>query len=272
MHLEQKRRSSMAGLRIHSVLVTGANRGIGLGLVQHFLGMPTPPQWVFAACRAPTEQRAQELQRLASRHRNLVIIPLEVTDPASIKAAAAQVGERLGGSGLTLLINNAGMAILNTLDKETLEDMTHVYTTNTIGPLLMGQAFLPLLKKAVQGSPGSLLSCSRAAIVNMSSSGGSIEEVTLFDMAQIVSYRCSKAALNMLTKCQSLRYKEDGVLCVALHPGWVQTDLGNIEDTGSLKPTLTVDESVRGMLKVLSSLSEKDTGTFLSWEGKVIPW
>ncbi|XP_061301286.1 retinol dehydrogenase 5-like [Pezoporus flaviventris] len=101
--------------------------------------MPTPPQWVFAACRAPTEQRAQELQRLASRHRNLVIIPLEVTDPASIEAAAAQVGERLGGSGLTLLINNAGMAILNTLDKETLEDMTHVYTTNTIGPLLMGQ-------------------------------------------------------------------------------------------------------------------------------------
>uniref|UniRef100_A0A8V5GNU0 Uncharacterized protein n=1 Tax=Melopsittacus undulatus TaxID=13146 RepID=A0A8V5GNU0_MELUD len=129
----------MAGLRIHSVLVTGANRGIGLGLVQHFLGMPTPPQWVFAACRAPTGQRAQELQRLASKHRNLVIIPLEVTDPASIKAAAAQVGEHLGGSGLTLLINNAGMVILNALDNETMEDMTRVYTTNTIGPLLMGQ-------------------------------------------------------------------------------------------------------------------------------------
>ncbi|XP_057269853.1 LOW QUALITY PROTEIN: C-factor-like [Pezoporus wallicus] len=189
--------------------------------------MPTPPQWVFAACRAPTEQRAQELQRLASRHRNLVIIPLEVTDPASIKAAAAQVGERLGDSGLTLLINNAGMAILNTLDKETLEDMTHVYTTNTIGPLLMGQGFLPLLKKAAQDSPGSLLSCSKAAIINMSSHGVSISFPAGWDLMQIVSYRCSKAALNMLTKFQSLMYKEDGVLCAALHPGWVQTDLGS---------------------------------------------
>ncbi|KAM9508082.1 C-signal-like [Guaruba guarouba] len=262
----------MAGLRIHSVLVTGANRGIGLGLVQHFLGMPNPPQWVFASCRAPTGQRAQELQHLASKHRNLVIIPLEVTDPASIKAAAARVGEHLGGSGLTLLINNAGIVTLNALDDETLEDMTRVYTTNTIGPLLMGQAFLPLLKKAAQGSPGSALSCSKAAIINMSSSGGSIVEVTLFDMAQAVSYRCSKAALNMLTKCQSLRYKEDGVLCVALHPGWVQTDMGNMESAGPHEPPLTVDESVRGMLQVLSSLSEKDTGTFLSWEGKVIPW
>ncbi|XP_065517929.1 C-signal-like [Lathamus discolor] len=262
----------MAGLRVPSVLVTGANRGIGLGLVQHFLGMPTPPQWVFAACRSPTGQRAQELQRLASKHRNVVVIPLDVTDPASIKAAAAQVGERLGGSGLTLLINNAGMVILNALEDETLEAMTRVYTTNTIGPLLMGQAFLPLLKKAAQGSPGSAMSCSRAAIINMSSYAGSIGDIAFFDMAQIVSYRCSKAALNMLTKCQSLRYKEDGVLCVALHPGWVQTDMGNMEDTGPQKPPLTVDESVRGMLKVLSSLSEKDTGTFLSWEGKVVPW
>ncbi|KAM4639521.1 LOW QUALITY PROTEIN: C-signal-like [Amazona ochrocephala] len=258
----------MAGLRIHSVLVTGANRGIGLGLVQHFLGMPNP-QWVFASCRAPTGQRAQELQHLTSKHRNLVIVPLEVTDPASIKAAAARVGEHLGASGLTLLINNAGMLILNALDDETLEDMTQVYTTNTIGPLLMGQAFLPLLKKAAQGSPGSALSCSRAAIINLSSSGGSIVKVTLFDTTQLVSYRCSKAALNMLTKCQSLRYKEDSVLCVALHPGWVQTDMGG---AGPHKPPLTVDESVRGMLKVLSSLSEKDTGTLLNWEGKVIPW
>ncbi|KAM8985226.1 C-signal-like [Ara ararauna] len=259
----------MAGLRIHSVLVTGANRGIGLGLVQHLLGMPTTPQWVFASCRAPTGPRAQELQHLASKHRNLVILPLEVTDPASIKAAAAQVGEHLGGSGLTLLINNAGMVTLNALDDETLEDMTRVYTTNTIGPLLMGQAFLPLLKKAAQGSPDSPLSCSKAAIINMSSHGGCISSPAGWDLMQIAAYRCSKAALNMLTKCQSLRYKEDGVLCVALHPGWVQTDMGS---AAGHMPPVTVDESVQGMLKVISSLSEKDTGTFLDWEGNVIPW
>ncbi|KAM6353114.1 C-signal-like [Alca torda] len=259
----------MAGLRVRSVLVTGANRGIGLGLVRHFLEVLEPPQWVFAGCRDPKGQRAQELQNLASKHPNLVIVPLEVTDPASIKAAAARVGEQLGGSGLNLLISNAGIAKLSLLDSETLENMTQVYTTNTVGPLLLGQAFLPLLKKAAQGSPGSGLSCSKAAIVNMSSNGGSIASPAGWELMQVVSYRCSKAALNMLTKCQSLGYQEHGVLCVALHPGWVQTDMGS--SVGHMPP-LTVEASVRGMLKVLSSLSEKDTGTFLDWEGKVVPW
>uniref|UniRef100_A0A8C3QSB7 Uncharacterized protein n=1 Tax=Cyanoderma ruficeps TaxID=181631 RepID=A0A8C3QSB7_9PASS len=134
----------------------------------------------------------QELRNLASKHPNIIIIPLEVADPASIKAAAAKVGEHLGGSGLNLLINNAGILNLNTLDTETLEDMTQVYTTNTIGPLLMGQAFLPLLKKAAQGSPGSGLSCSKAAIVNISSIGGSIASDFRWDLIQGTSYRCSK--------------------------------------------------------------------------------
>uniref|UniRef100_A0A8C3E0E9 Uncharacterized protein n=1 Tax=Corvus moneduloides TaxID=1196302 RepID=A0A8C3E0E9_CORMO len=222
----------MGELCVHSVLVTGANRGLGLGFVQHFLRMPKQPQWIFATCRDPKGQRAQELQNLASKHPNVIIIPLEVTNPASIKAAAAKVGEHLGGSGLNLLINNAGMVKPKTLDSETLEDMTETYTTNTAGPLLMGQAFLPLLKKAAQGSPGSGLSCSKAAIINMSSYAGSIEDVYLWDFGQVVSYRCSKAALNMLSKCQSLAYREHGVLCVALHPGWVQTDMGG---TGSCK-------------------------------------
>ncbi|XP_041314705.1 short chain dehydrogenase gsfK-like isoform X3 [Pyrgilauda ruficollis] len=206
----------MAELCVGSVLVTGANRGIGLGLVHHFLRMPKPPQWIFATCRDPKGQRAQDLQNLASKHPNLVIIALEVANPVSIKAAAAKVGEHLGGSGLNLLINNAGMVKPKMLEAETLEDMTDTYTTNTVGPMLMGQA-----------------------------------------------------ALNMLSKCQSLAYKEHGILCVALHPGWVQTDMGS---SAGHTPPVTVDDSVQGMLKVLSSLSEKDTGAFLDWEGKVVPW
>ncbi|XP_068022685.1 C-signal-like isoform X4 [Melanerpes formicivorus] len=219
----------MGELRIHSVLVTGANRGIGLGFIQHFLGMPTPPKWVFAGCRDPKGQRAQELQNLASKHPNLLIVPLDVSNPASIKAAAAPVEKHLGGSGLTLLINNAGIATFNKLEDETLEDMTQVYTIDTIGPLLMGQALLPLLKKGAQGNPSSALSCSKAAIINISSSTASIASSSYWDMVQIVSSRCSK-------------------------------------------PPVTVDSSVQGMLNVLSSLSEKDTGTFLDWEGKVVPW
>ncbi|KGL78002.1 hypothetical protein N309_01670, partial [Tinamus guttatus] len=261
--------SSMAELHVRSVLVTGANRGIGLGLVKHFLQFRNPPERIFAACRDPKGEKAQELQQLASKHPSLVIIQLEVTDPTSIQAAAASVTEHLKGSGLNLLINNAGIVKWNSLDTETREEMSAVYDSNTIGPLLVSQAFLPLLKKAAQGSPTSELSCSRAAIINMSSSAGSVEEVYLWDLGQIISYRCSKAALNMLTKCQSLGYREHGILCAALHPGWVQTDMGT---SSGLKPPLTMDVSVQGMLKVLCSLSEKDTGTFLNWEGKVVPW
>ncbi|OXB74041.1 UNVERIFIED_CONTAM: hypothetical protein H355_003104 [Colinus virginianus] len=259
----------MAGVCGRSVLVTGANRGIGLGFVQHLLALPNPPEVVFATCRDPKGQRAQELQKLASKHRNLVIVPLEVTDPASIKAAAASVGEHLKGSGLNLLINNAALLKVNTLDNETLKDMSKVYTTNTVAPLLLSQALLPLLKKAAQGSPGSGLSCSKAAIVNISSIGGSISSLIGWDVIEFVSYRCSKAALNMLTRCQSMGYREHGILCVAVHPGWVKTDMGN---AAGHTPPVTVDASVGGMLKVLSSLSEKDTGTFLDWEGNVLAW
>ncbi|KAM4894263.1 C-signal-like isoform 6-T7 [Sylvia borin] len=226
-------------------------------------------QWLRARLSLQQLRVEKELQNLASKHPNLVIITLEVANPTSIKAAAAKVEEYLAGSGLNLLINNAGMIKSKMLDAETLEDMTETYTTNTAGPLLMGQAFLPLLKKAAQGSPGSGLSCSKAAIVNISSIGGSIASSFGWELIQGTSYRCSKAALNMLSKCQSLGYKEHGILCIALHPGWVQTELGGA--TGHPPPT-TVDDSVQGMLKVLSSLSEKETGAFLDWEGKVVPW
>ncbi|TFJ96611.1 short chain dehydrogenase/reductase [Platysternon megacephalum] len=86
--------------------------------------------------------RPQQLKNLVSRHPNLVIVALEATDPASIKAAAARVEEHLKGSGLNLLINNAGIARKNTLESETLEGMSLVYTTNVTGPLLVSQASL----------------------------------------------------------------------------------------------------------------------------------
>ncbi|XP_003225407.2 C-signal isoform X1 [Anolis carolinensis] len=256
----------MAALNPHSVLVTGSNRGLGLEMVRQLVGGKNPPKKIFATCRDPEGARAQDLRNLAREHKQIEIIKLVVSDPTSIKAAAARVTEQLGGSGLNLLINNAAIAKVSTLAAETRENMMEVYETNVVGPMMVSQAFTPLIKKAAQESPQKGMSCSKAAIINLSSEGGSITNVLLFESGQVVNYRCSKAALNMLTKCQSLAYAEDKILCVAMHPGWVQTDMG-----GAMAK-LKVDQSVQDILNTISKLSEKDTGTFVNWEGKPVPW
>nr|XP_060643912.1 C-signal-like [Anolis sagrei ordinatus] len=250
-------------LNARSILVTGSNRGIGFEMVRQLAERSNRPEWIFATCRDPEGPRSQELKNLAAKHQEVKIIQLDTTDPSSIEAAAATVTKLLKGSGLNLLVNNAG--ILKTVTQETPQSMSEIYETNVIGPMMVSQAFLPLLKKASQESPHKGMSCSKAAIINMSSEGGSITSVTL---PIVVSYRCSKAALNMLTKCQSLDFGKEDILCIALHPGWVETDMG--KSVG--QPPLTVEFSVKEILKTLASLSEKDNGTFVNWEGKVVPW
>ncbi|XP_053127519.1 C-factor-like isoform X2 [Hemicordylus capensis] len=257
----------MPASHICSVLVTGSNRGIGLELVKRFLAKPNPPKVVFATCRDPVGARAQELRTLASKHPNLAILQLETTDEASVKAAAKQAEARLGGAGLNLLINNAGVMPACTLESATAKDMLDVYSTNLVGPMLVAKEFLPLLKKAAQASKEKGMCCGKAAIINMSTILGSIEKTPeQYFFIPVVSYRCSKAALNMLTKCQSMGYRDDGILCTAIHPGWVKTELG------SEQADLTVEESVNGIMKTLCSLSEKQHGILVTWEGNVLPW
>ncbi|XP_075366464.1 C-signal-like isoform X1 [Mycteria americana] len=274
----------MAAVRARTVLLTGSNRGIGLELVKQLLGAPRPPAWIFATCRDPEGPRAQELRDLASKHPNLILVKLgplggrhgfqtlfsstaDVANPSAITDAAKIVEGKLNGTGLNLLINNAGIYTpASSLESVDAEEMIRTYKTNAVGPMLMAQAFLPLLKKAAQESTEEGLSCSKAAIINISTIMGSIDKTPESFFKPVISYRCSKAALNMLTKCQALTYGEAGILCVALHPGWVKTDMGSQE------ADLTVDTSVRGLLSVLPTLSEKHSGTLLNWEGKAIPW
>ncbi|XP_060110065.1 C-signal-like [Heteronotia binoei] len=257
----------MAGPQCCAVMVTGANRGIGLELVKHFLKEPNPPKVVFGTCRDPKGPKGQELRNMASKHSNLIILPLEATDPSSVDAAAKKAEAHLGGRGLNLLINNAGVMPPCSMDSITAKDLLDVYNTNVVGPMLVTKAFLPLLKKAAHACQQKGLSCGKAAIINMSTILGSIEKTpeTYFFMP-VVSYRCSKAALNMLTKCQSMCYKEEGILCTAIHPGWVKTDLGGHQ------ADITVEESVKGIMKVLCNLSEKQHGVLVTWEGNVLPW
>ncbi|XP_060110147.1 C-signal-like isoform X2 [Heteronotia binoei] len=255
-------------LNVRSVLVTGSNRGLGLELVRQLAGKNNGPEWVFAICRDPEGPRAQELKNLAAKYRCVKILPMDTTDPSSIKVAAAKVTEMLQGNGLNLLINNAAILRQSTLETETAENMSEVYKTNVIGTMLVTQAFLPLLRKASQESPQKGMSCIKAAIVNISSEAGSITSYAIWEHGQPINYYCSKAALNMLTRCQSLGYEEDGILCIALHPGWVQTDMGN----EVVQAPMRVDTSVGAILSTLSRLTEKDSGTFINWEGAVLPW
>ncbi|XP_063169281.1 C-signal-like [Candoia aspera] len=258
----------MEQLNPRSVLVTGSNRGLGLELVRQLVGKSNPPQWIFATCRDPAGPRAQDLKNLADQHQQIVIVPLDTCDPSSVQAAAAKVTEHLKGAGLNLLINNAGILKLSTIETETPENMSEVYKTNVIGPMIVSQTFLPLLRKASQESPQKGMSCSKAAIINVTSECGSITNVFAWNLSELISYRCSKSALNMLTRCQSLHFAKDEILCITLHPGWVQTDMGNELGT----PPLTMEQSLRAILHTLARLSEKDQGTFVNWEGNHLPW
>ncbi|XP_070616486.1 estradiol 17-beta-dehydrogenase 2-like isoform X2 [Erythrolamprus reginae] len=181
---------------VFSVLVTGSNRGIGLGLVKRFLELPSPPQWVFATTLDLEGKENKELRELACKYPNLVVLQLDVTKPESIQAALNEVQKCVGEGGLTILYNNAGIFSNNDLQTENAKVMMEVYSVNTIGPLQMSQAFLPLLKKAARRSPCQGLSASKAAIINMSSIAGSIELMAHFDQYQVVAYRCAKISRN----------------------------------------------------------------------------
>ncbi|KAM9625659.1 C-signal-like [Morphnus guianensis] len=253
----------MEGLSVGSVLLTGCDGGLGLGLLKGLLEQPSPPRHLFAACLDP---QGKAINEVALGCPNIVVLPLDVTDPNSIKAAVRKVREEVGSAGLNLLINNVGTTRRSTLATETAENMTLVYTTNTIGPLQTSQAFLPLLKEAAEAKGQQGMSCSRAAIINISSILGSIEAAKAWEERQDVCYRCSKAALNMLTKCLALEYGSSGILSVSVDPGCVTPPLG--QGTGPV----TEEESVRGVLRLLAQLSATSNGTFWDWRGQSLPW
>ena len=229
------------------VLITGSNRGIGLGLVRHCLERGDR---VFATCRQPELALALNRLQEAAGDR-LTVLPLDVTRAESITGAAATVN-RLAG-GLDLLLNNAGVGGADTglagLDAASFID---TYRVNVAGPLLVTQACADLLAKGV--NPLLISITSRMGSIADNGSGG------------WYSYRASKAALNMLNASLAIELRPKGIAAVVLHPGWVQTDMGGA------RATLTVDESVAGLLEVIDSLTLEDSGRFLDWTGQEIPW
>ncbi|XP_002160332.2 C-signal isoform X1 [Hydra vulgaris] len=241
---------------LKSILVTGSNRGIGLELVKR---LTERAEIVFACCRSA--EKAQELNKHASNHENVKVIELDVTNMDSIKVAYEKVSSILDGSGLTCLVNNAGIAFMSTFNEFSSDHCKDVFLTNSIGPALVTQTFLPLIKKAAIESSETELSVSRASILNISSTMGSISEATT---TLGIEYRMSKAALNMLTKTLAFELKSEKILVASICPGWVQTDMGGPN------ATRTLDLAGSDLIALFEKLNESNTGFMTSWNGRII--
>jgi NAD(P)-dependent dehydrogenase (short-subunit alcohol dehydrogenase family) len=228
-------------------LVTGANRGIGLALTRALLARGDR---VIAACRKPGQ--AHELTKLALAHPGHVhVLPLEVTKPASAAELAREAA--LVTDALDLLINNAGVLPAGerygSWDSKSLIDC---FAVNVGGPVALTQALAALLARGA--SP---------KVVNMSSILGSIARREQFDAP---SYAVSKAALNMASRLMAHALAPQGIAVLALHPGWVRTDMGGA------KAEIAPEDSVRGMLAVIDAFTLARSGAFLSWQGETLPW
>ncbi|XP_071398526.1 C-signal [Centroberyx affinis] len=248
-----------------SVLVTGASRGLGLQIVDSLATGGFSPGKIIATTRNPAS--AQELQELAETHSNIHIITLDVVSQQSIEKAAEEVGQLVRDEGLNCLINNAGINVVANFQTVTAEMMIENFHTNSVAPLMVTKAFLPLLQQAASRG-GAGMGIQRAAVINMTSLLGSVELNwgERADNFKWYPYRTSKSALNMVSRCMAVDLEPDGILCMALHPGWVRTDMGGPE------APLSPEESISSILSVIGGLTEKDHGSFLHYTGEPLPW
>jgi len=225
------------------VLITGANRGIGLGLAQKFL---VEGYEVIAGMRHPDGARC--IWELESEFPGkLSSIELDVTSAASIKSAVQKVEGHLD-----ILINNAGVLPNGSAGFSDLkeEDLLKAFAVNTMGPVKITQAFLPKILESA--NPKVINISTKVASISDNAGGGSY------------AYRMSKTALNMINKNLSIEFPE--VVFAVLHPGWVKTDMGGEN------AILDVIDSTNGMYNVIAGLDKKSTGKFYNYDGTEIPW
>ena len=222
-----------------SWLVTGANRGIGLGFARKLSGRG---ERVVGTARRP--ERADELRKTGAR-----VEALDVGDDASVAALARSLdGEALDVLVLNAAIGEAGPGV----DHLVAADAERTLNVNAVGAVRMTVALLPNLRAG-----------KRRTIVALSSGLASIERNA---EGGWIAYRMSKAALNMFMRSAASELSRDGFTCVVIDPGWVRTAMG-----GKDAP-LTTDASVEAMLRVIESLRPSDSGRFLDRRGRDVPW
>ena len=229
-----------------NVLITGANRGLGLEFARQYLA----GGWhVFAACRHPSS--ASELRRLAdASDRTLRIMALDVTDEASIGAAAAQ----LDGQAIDLLLNNAG--VMGTRG-QTIGNMDHEAWGKCLKPtpwalMRVPEAFVDQMARS-----------GRKLIVTLTSGMGSLADNT---SGGSIAYRSSKAAVNMVMRSLAIDLAPLGITCVVVNPGWVQTDMGGTQ------ATLSTAESVTKLKSLIETLGPAQSGKFFNYDGREYAW
>lgn len=230
---------------MNTLLITGANRGIGLELAKQYLNNG----WrVIACCRKPEE--AHELEKLKSQTTSLQVLPLDTASSQSIGNLRSLVKDE----PIDLLINNAGIwgAQDQTFGKTDDVAAMQVFKINTLAPLLIAEALL-----------NNIANSRLKLIANMSSIMGGIGHNT---QGGSYIYRASKAALNAITKNMAIDLKEKGIIAVSLHPGWVQTDMGGAN------ASITPAESVKGINKILDKLTLAETGNFIDYAGHKLDW
>ncbi|EFP02963.1 hypothetical protein CRE_28300 [Caenorhabditis remanei] len=206
-----------------SVVVTGANRGIGLTIVKELL-KDKNIQYIIATAREV--ENATELKSINDPR--LHILPLDVVSDKSIDTFVSKVTDIVGADGLNLLVNNAGAAFeYRTKMELNRATLVKQFDVNTISLVIITQKFLPLLRKSASKVSGDKLSISRSAVVNISSGLASVSLNNYgSDIIPMLAYSMSKSAVNQFNKIFSIDVKDDHILTVAFEPGWIQTNLG----------------------------------------------
>ena len=224
------------------VLITGANRGIGLEFVRQYAA----DGWkVVATCRR--KKKASDLEQVNG---DVTVHELDVTAPKSVTALVAAVD----GAPVDVLINNAGVYLDrgDELGELEYDKFTQSFAVNAIAPVHLAEALLP--RVAVS---------KRKLMVFLSTQMASMAENT---GGRAYAYRASKAALNAAVKSMSIDLKPQGIACLLLHPGWVKTEMGG------KNATLDVRDSVHGMRRVIEGFTLDRSGSFLRHNGEAIPW
>ncbi|SDJ59664.1 SDR family oxidoreductase [Microbulbifer yueqingensis] len=228
-----------------TVLITGCNRGIGLEMTRQFAA----DGWrVFATCRDPAQ--AGGLHALEGEYPQLEVHQLDVTDYDQM----AQLAEKLGDQPLDILVSNAGYygpkgTLFGRVDRE---EWRKVLEANTIAPYMLAETFCDNVA-ASERKVIAVLSSKVGSIADNSSGGGYI-------------YRSSKTAVNQVVKSLSVDLRERGISVIALHPGWVKTDMGGPN------ALISAEESATGLRGVMLGAGMDLSGHFMNYDGSEIPW